>query len=115
MVSYLRNNVGDGVRLFIASNDARRFVEPIRELARTVTVTVLGFVEAAGDLAEAEGWEFVDLQDIPDLITAPLHRTRLDTLPHGGGWFEARLSPMDAVSAIGPASTSSPPEVEIDD
>jgi uncharacterized protein len=114
MVSYLRGAVGDGARVFVASNDARRFVEPIREIARSVAVTVLGFVETAGELAEAEGWEFVDLQDIPDVISAALHRTRLDTLPAEGGWFEARLTPMDAVASTGITSTSSPPDVEID-
>jgi uncharacterized protein len=115
MLGYLRSKVGEGARLFVASNDARRFADPLRELARSVAVTVLGFVEAAGDLAEGEGWEFVDLQDVPDVITAPLNRTRLDTLPHDGGWFEARLSPLDAVSAIGPSSSSTPPDVEIAD
>lgn len=114
MLGFLRSKVADGARLFVASNDARRFVEPLRELARSVAVTVLGFVEAAGELAEAEGWEFVDLQDIPDVITAPLHRTRLDTLPQEGGWFEARLSALDAVSTSGIAAISTPPDVEID-
>lgn len=114
MVGYLRRNAAGGVRVFVASNDARRFVEPVRELARTVAVTVLGFVESAGELAEAEGWDFVDLQDIPDVISAPLHRTRLDTLPPEGGWFEARLTPLDALSGTGLSSTSAPPDVEID-
>jgi hypothetical protein len=112
MVSYLRANAGEGVRVFVASNDARRFVEPVREMARTVAVTVLGFVESAGELAEPEGWDFVDIQDIPDVITAPLHRTRLDTLPAEGGWFEARLTPLDAVAGSGISATSTPPDVE---
>lgn len=114
MVGYLRRNAAGGGRVFVASNDARRFVEPVRELARTVAVTVLGFVESAGDLAEADGWDFVDLQDIPDVISAALHRTRLDTLPAEGGWFEARLTPLDALAGTGLSSTSAQPDVEIE-
>jgi uncharacterized protein len=110
MVEYLRHNASDGARLVVASNDARRFVEVVRDVSKDVAVMVLGFVELAGELAEADGWEFVDLQDVPDLISARLHRTRLDTLPDEGGWFEARLSPVDAIAT---SAIALPPDVEI--
>lgn len=97
MVEYIHSAAADATKVVVASNDARRFVEPVREISSAVPVTVLGFVELAGELAEPDGWTFVDLDEVPDVIRVPLSRTRLDTLPEDGGWFEPRVAPEDAL------------------
>lgn len=97
MVAYVEQAAADASRIVLASNDARRFVGPVRELAGAVGVSVLGFVELAGELADADGWEFIDLEDLPGVIPGRLTRTRLDTLASEGGWFEPRISPEDAL------------------
>jgi uncharacterized protein len=100
MVAYIQKAAADGAcQVVIGSNDAKRFLEPARELvAAGVTVVVLGFTEFAGDLAEVDGWTFIDLEDIPDLLRAALPRTRLDQLPTEGGWFEPKVDPAATLS-----------------
>jgi putative heme uptake system protein len=110
MVEYIRDVASDASNLVVASNDAHRFLEPIREIASTVRVTVLGFAELAGELAEPNGWEFVDLEEVPDVIRVSLNRTRLDMLPEAGKWFEPRVSVEQALGAPpGTAQTSDAP------
>jgi uncharacterized protein len=114
MVDYIRTAARDASQVVVGSTDARRFVEPIREIAAAVDVTVLGFVEHAGELAEPDGaWAFVDLEDVPDVIRVPLTRTRLDILPEEGGWLEPRVSLEEALHespTLPEADTSDEPE-----
>jgi uncharacterized protein len=100
MLDYVSRKAAGASRLVIASNDARNFVEAIRQLAPTVPVTVLGFVELAGELANGTEWEFLDLEGIPGVIPSPLNRTRLDGLDEEGAWFEPRVTPEQALRDI---------------
>ncbi len=100
MLDYVRKKAAGASRLVIASNDARNFVGPIRELVPTVPVTVLGFVELAGELADGTDWEFLDLEAIAEVIPGPLNRTRLDRLGEEGEWFEPRVTPEQALRDI---------------
>ena len=95
MVDYIQGAAAEATQIVVASNDARRFLEPIGAIAASIPVAVLGFVEFAGELAEAEAWEFIDLEEIPDVIRVALPRTRLDGLPIEGGWFEPRVTPEE--------------------
>lgn len=113
MVDYIRSVSDPSSKVFLASNDARRFTEPVRQLATSATLTVLGFVELAGELADAHGWSFVDLEDLPGVIPGKLIRTRLDTLPTDGAWLEPRMlagrrSPESLRPAVGSAARSCP-------
>ena len=91
MVGHLwaRFEEGDLSAVYVGSNDARAFVEPLRELARRdVAVTVLGFGEYAGGLSSADGFRFVDLEAVEGLFASPLPRITLEALPVSGRWFE---------------------------
>jgi putative heme uptake system protein len=85
-----RREEGDLRSLVVASTDARLFLEPLQEVADDgVDVTVLGFSEFSGALADAPPITFVDLEDIPGLFQSPLpYRIRLEQLPAEGRWFE---------------------------
>lgn len=75
--------------VYVGSNDARNFLEPLRSLAsRGVSVVVLGFAEYAGGLSLNDHFDFVDLEDIPGLFAEPLPRINLENLPSLGRWFE---------------------------
>jgi len=98
MVAYLRERAPEAKELIVGSNDAQRFVGPLQELASDgIAITVLGFVEFAGALAGTPSLTFVDLEDIPELLTVRLERIRLDNLPEEGQWFEPRISPEEAL------------------
>ena len=98
MVEYLSQSATAASTLVVASNDASRFAEPVRKIAASgVRVIVLGFSELAGGLAEPDGWQFTDLEEVPDLLRMPLVRTRLDTLPIQGGWLEPSTSLEEAL------------------
>lgn len=91
MVDHLwaRYDEGDLERVYVGSNDARCFEEPLEDLAeRGVGVTVLGFSEFASGMATNEAFRFVDLEEIEGLIPTPLPRLNLATLPEDGKWFE---------------------------
>ena len=80
---------GDLEHVYVGSNDARNFVEPLLDyVARGVDVTVLGFGEYAGQLANNDDLRFTDLESVPGLFGAPLPRINLETLPLDGRWFE---------------------------
>ncbi|MDX1510504.1 MAG: NYN domain-containing protein [Nitriliruptorales bacterium] len=82
---------GDLAAVYVGSNDARNFLEPLEKLvADGVEAVVLGFAEYAGGLSQSEDIEFIDLEAIDDLIAVPLPRVNLDTLPEEGRWFEPR-------------------------
>ncbi|HEX9766955.1 MAG TPA: hypothetical protein VGA36_09345 [Nitriliruptorales bacterium] len=82
---------GDLAAVYVGSNDARNFLEPLEKLvADGVAATVLGFAEYAGGLSQSAQIEFVDLEAIEDLIAVPLPRVNLETLPEEGRWFEPR-------------------------
>jgi uncharacterized protein len=99
MVDHIRAVALEAAEIVVASNDSRRFLEPLRHLSRQgVQVTVLGFAELAGYLAGSPGIDFVDLEDIPGLLSVTLQRVRLDTLPDEGAWFEPRVSPEEVVA-----------------
>lgn len=86
-----RRDEGDLEAVYVGSNDARAFAEPLGELIdEGVAVTVLGFAEYAGSLSAVEGARFVDLEAIEDLFAEPLPRITLETLPVEGRWFEPR-------------------------
>ncbi len=91
MVDHLRARLDEGRldAVYVGSNDAKAFLEPLGELvAQGVAVTVIGFAEYAGSLASGEGLRFVDLETIEGLFAAPLPRLTLETLPDEGRWFE---------------------------
>ncbi|MFT4745668.1 MAG: hypothetical protein ACI9AD_001523 [Nitriliruptoraceae bacterium] len=93
MVEHLwrRFEEGDLDAVYVGSNDARCFHEPLLELAaKGVKVHVLGFPEFGSGMATAPEIEFIDLEDIPGLIPAPLPRLTLTSLPLEGRWFEPR-------------------------
>lgn len=91
MIAHLRLRKADGglTRVYVGSNDARCFVEPLEALAGDgIGVTVLGFAEYAGQLSQSDHFAFVDLEEVPGLFDAPLPRINLDLLPVEGRWFE---------------------------
>lgn len=93
MIGHLwdRFEEGDLDAVYVGSNDARAFLEPLTELAdHGVAVSVLGFAEFAGGLSTAEGVRFVDLESIEGLFGEPLPRLTLELLPVEGRWFEPR-------------------------
>lgn len=81
---------GDLVQVYVGSNDARNFVEPLEGYVadERVSATVLGFAEYAGQLSQSDAFEFVDLESIPGLFQVPLPRINLEELPNEGRWFE---------------------------
>lgn len=82
---------GDLAAVYVGSNDARAFAEPLTELGEHgVAVSVLGFAEYAGGMATTPGLRFVDLESIDGLFTEPLPRLTLESLPPAGRWFEPR-------------------------
>lgn len=93
MIEHLwdRFDEGDLDAVYVGSNDARAFLEPLGELAdRGVAVNVLGFAEYAGGLSGAEQVRFIDLESIEGLFGEPLPRLNLELLPVEGRWFEPR-------------------------
>jgi uncharacterized protein len=91
MVAHLRRRhaEGDLTAVWVGSNDARCFLDPLGELvAAGVAATVLGFGEFAGGLAQSDAITFVDLEDTDGLFKGPLPRINLETLPPAGRWFE---------------------------
>ncbi len=91
MIDHLweRFDQGDLEAVYIGSNDAKAFSEPLASLAdRGVVVSVLGFVEYAGSLSGIDDVRFVDLESIDGLFEEPLPRLTLESLPTEGRWFE---------------------------
>ena len=91
MVDHLHRRQDEGglVAVYVGSNDARNFIDPLDELADDgVRVTVLGFAEYAGGLSTDDALEFVDLESIPGLFAESLPRINLESLPEDGRWFE---------------------------
>lgn len=85
----LRLEESDLTHVYVGSNDARNFLEPLEVLAGGgLGVTVLGFAEYAGGLSTSSAIRFVDLEDIEGLFTEPLPRINLESLPLEGRWFE---------------------------
>lgn len=86
-----RHAEGDLAAVYLGSNDARAFVDPLTDLADDgVAVTVLGFAEYAGGLSALPGGRFVDLEAIEGLFAEALPRITLESLPEEGRWFEPR-------------------------
>lgn len=86
-----RYDDGDLEAVYVGSNDARAFLEPLGQLAdNDVAVHVLGFAEFAGGLSTADHVDFVDLEAIDGLFAEPLPRLTLELLPEEGRWFEPR-------------------------
>lgn len=91
MVDHLwrRYEEGDLEAVYVGSNDAKCFLEPLHELAeKGVRVNVLGFPEFGGQMSNSDVIRFVDLEDIAGLIPSPLPRLTLTALPAEGRWFE---------------------------
>lgn len=91
MVRHLwdRYDEGDLEAVYVGSNDAKCFMDPLRELRdRGVAVNVLGFGEFSGGMSTEPGFRFVDLEDIRGLIPTELPRMTLTSLPPEGRWFE---------------------------
>ncbi|MCC5948633.1 MAG: hypothetical protein JJT89_09280 [Nitriliruptoraceae bacterium] len=91
MIDHLwdRHDAGDLEAVYVGSNDAKAFLEPLTELAGLgVSCNVLGFSEYAGQLSVTDDLRFVDLEAISGLFGEPLPRITLDTLPEDGRWFE---------------------------
>ena len=96
-----RYEEGDLEAVYLGSNDARAFAEPLGQLAeRGLAVTALGFAEYAGGLSTEPGVRFVDLETIEGLFQEPLPRITLETLPEEGRWF----APTGVLGASGPTS-----------
>ncbi len=88
---WARYDEGDLEAVYVGSNDARAFADPLAELGeRGVAINVLGFAEYAGGMATSPGLRFVDLESIDGLFSDPLPRLNLESLPADGRWFEPR-------------------------
>jgi putative heme uptake system protein len=86
-----RFDEGDLEAVYVGSNDAKAFLEPLEQLAHDgVDVHVLGFGEFSGGMAQSELLTFIDLEEIDGLFSAPLPRLTLTSLPSEGTWFEPR-------------------------
>lgn len=93
MVDHLldRKQDGDLEAVYVGSNDARNFLDPLLDLDEDgVDVHVLGFAEHASGLAQADEITFVDLETIAGLFASPLPRLTLENLPLDGQWFEPK-------------------------
>lgn len=91
MLDHIRHRQAEGglTAVYVGSNDAKNFVEPLEQLAMDdVNVLVLGFAEYAGALSTSELLGFRDLEDVPGLFSEPLPRINLEALPAEGRWFE---------------------------
>jgi uncharacterized protein len=91
MLAHIRARAEDGglVAVYVGSNDARNFLQPLETLARDgIAAHTLGFAEYAGGLSTSDLVTFVDLEDVPGLFEQPLPRINLDVLPDEGRWFE---------------------------
>ncbi len=87
-------------RLIVASGDGRNFSEPLEDLGRSgVEIVVLSFSEVAGYALESENLTFMDLEDVPGAFTAPLDRTRLDSLPAAGAWLRPTRSMREVATS----------------
>lgn len=85
----LRLEQGDLEAVYVGSNDARNFLEPLEVLADGgLDVSVLAFAEYASGLSTSSSIRFVDLEDIQGLFSEPLPRINLEILPDEGRWFE---------------------------
>lgn len=85
----LRERDGDLGAVYVGSNDARAFVEPLEKLAKDgIDAYALGFAEYAGGLSTSDRIRFIDLEDIPGLFEQALPRINLEVLPDEGRWFE---------------------------
>ncbi len=94
---YRRQDEGDLEAVYIGSNDARNFLEPLQVLDEDgVDTIVLGFGEHASGLAQSEFIDFIDLESIEGLFPKPLPRLTLENLPLEGQWFEPKGSLLDA-------------------
>jgi putative heme uptake system protein len=88
---WARYDEGDLEAVYVGSNDARAFLDPLAELAHNdVGVHVLGFAELAGGLSTADHVDFIDLEAIDGLFAEALPRLNLEILPEAGRWFEPR-------------------------
>ncbi|MBW3561610.1 MAG: NYN domain-containing protein [Actinobacteria bacterium] len=85
----LRLGEDDLEAVYVGSNDARNFLEPLEVLAGGgLDVSVLAFAEYASGLSTSSSIRFVDLEDIHGLFSEPLPRINLEILPDEGRWFE---------------------------
>ncbi|QKT08893.1 NYN domain-containing protein [Gordonia sp. X0973] len=83
--------------LIVASADGQAFREPLLEVAAEgVPVTVIGFREHASWAQGVDEFDFLDLEDIPNVFREPLPRITLDALPDDGAW----LPPFRALSSL---------------
>ncbi len=88
---HLRQDEGDLEAVYVGSNDARNFLEPLQNLFDDgVDVYSLGFAEHASGLANSENIDFVDLETITGLFPQALPRLTLENLPLEGAWFEPK-------------------------
>ncbi|MTV26613.1 NYN domain-containing protein [Nitriliruptoraceae bacterium ZYF776] len=93
MIEHLweRFEEGDLETVYVGSNDARAFLDPLAQLAdEGVHTSVLGFAEFAGGLSTADHVDFIDLESIEGLFADALPRLTLELLPTDGRWFEPR-------------------------
>ena len=86
-----RYDHGDLESVYVGSNDAKAFLQPLADLAdQDIGVHVLGFSEFAGGLSTASHIDFIDLERIDGLFAEALPRLTLELLPTDGRWFEPR-------------------------
>ncbi len=93
MVAHVRDlhERGELADLVVASHDARRWTAVLEALAAEgVHVSVLGFPEMAGGLAQSDAIAVVDLESVPGAITERLPRLVLSDLPAAGRYFAPR-------------------------
>jgi uncharacterized protein len=91
MLAHLHRRQDEGGldAVYVGSNDARNFLEPLEVMAEEgIEAIALGFAEYAGQLNQSHLVRFVDLEAIPGLFAAPLPRLNLELLPPEGQWFE---------------------------
>ncbi len=86
---HLRIDEGGVEAVYVGSNDARNFLEPLEAMAEDgVEAIAMGFAEYAGGLNSSDLVRFVDLEAVEGLFAEPLPRLNLELLPPEGQWFE---------------------------
>lgn len=91
MLDHLHRRIDEGGvdAVYVGSNDARNFLEPLEAIAEVgIEAVAMGFAEYAGGLSQSDLVRFLDLEAIEGLFAEPLPRLNLEMLPPEGQWFE---------------------------
>lgn len=105
-----RAAVADGSvgEVIVASHDGAGLAAALESLPSEVTVTILGFRERASFAASHGRLGFVDLEEVPGALPAPLPRTNLYDLPTEGRALAPLRRRGRAARAAAPAEAATP-------